>query len=156
MRDLHTHAAASVRMKLPRLALAVHQPWAWLLVHAAEYADPKNIENRGWSTRFRGPVLIHATKQWTREQLDDCAYVMEEFGVALPKEFERGGIVGKLDIIDCVSASPSRWFCGEYGFVCANARPLPFIPCRGDRMFYTPPAQALAAAHAALGGQPNP
>ena len=35
--------------------LSVRQPWASLLVRGV-----KDIENRTWSTTYRGPVLIHA------------------------------------------------------------------------------------------------
>ncbi len=37
--------------------LSIRQPWAWLIVNGY-----KDIENRTWSTRFRGKVLIHAGK----------------------------------------------------------------------------------------------
>lgn len=54
--------------------------------------------------------------------------------------------------VDCVRECRSRWFCGDYGFVCENPVPLPFIACRGHRMFYTytPAAEALAAEQADL------
>lgn len=38
-------------------ALSIRQPWAWMILHAG-----KDIENREWPTRFRGRVLIHASK----------------------------------------------------------------------------------------------
>ena len=41
-------------------ALSIRQPWAWLIVNGH-----KDIENRSWPTRFRGPVLIHAAKGMT-------------------------------------------------------------------------------------------
>jgi hypothetical protein len=37
--------------------LSVRQPWAALIV-----SGHKDIENRTWSTRYRGPVLIHASQ----------------------------------------------------------------------------------------------
>ena len=40
-------------------ALSIMQPWAWLIC-----AGHKDIENRSWSTGFRGPVLIHAGKKF--------------------------------------------------------------------------------------------
>jgi hypothetical protein len=36
-------------------ALSLRQPWAWAVVHGG-----KDIENRVWSTKFRGEFLIHA------------------------------------------------------------------------------------------------
>jgi hypothetical protein len=38
-------------------ALSIQQPWAWAIIHAG-----KRVENRTWSTRFRGPFFIHAGK----------------------------------------------------------------------------------------------
>ena len=35
-------------------AISIRQPWAWLIVHG--YQD---VENRTWSTKHRGPILIH-------------------------------------------------------------------------------------------------
>lgn len=34
-------------------ALSVRAPWWWFILHAA-----KDIENRDWSTRFRGTVYL--------------------------------------------------------------------------------------------------
>ena len=39
-------------------ALSIMQPWAWLIANGH-----KDIENRSWPTRYRGPVLIHAGKR---------------------------------------------------------------------------------------------
>ena len=36
-------------------ALTVKQPWASLLV-----AGIKTVENRTWTTKYRGPLAIHA------------------------------------------------------------------------------------------------
>lgn len=38
-------------------ALTVRQPWAWALVFG-----PKRVENRSWSTTYRGELVIHAGK----------------------------------------------------------------------------------------------
>lgn len=101
-------------------ALSIMQPWAWLIVNGH-----KDIENRDWPTRFRGPILIHAGKR-----LDADSEVPPSLNP--PTEFERGGIVGIAEIVDCIEQSESPWFCGRYGFVLRNTRPLPFIPMRGQ------------------------
>jgi hypothetical protein len=49
-----------------------------------------------------------------------------------------GGIVGRAEIVDCVTEMDSRWFFGRYGFVLRNAEALPFQPCRGALGFFTP------------------
>lgn len=113
------------------------QPWAALIVHGR-----KDIENRSWPTRFRGPVLIHAGKKLDLDAQDDLDAGMHPVtGDYFDKDgltFDRGGIVGVAEIVDCVTSSRSPWFVGEYGFLIRNARPLPFMPCRGALGFFTP------------------
>lgn len=108
--------------------LSILQPWAWLIVYGH-----KDVENRTWSTAYRGRFLVHAGKRWGREQRDDLASIREQFpDIRFPEVFDLGGIVGAATIVDCVSDSDSPWFNGPYGFVIANARVLPFKPCRGQ------------------------
>lgn len=133
-------------------ALSVRAPWWWFILHGG-----KDIENRDWPTRYRGPVLIHASKWWVmREIADDTDYAKTvarkaggfaaESGTTYRKMKEAGGcIVGRVDIVDCVSASDSPWFAGKYGFVLAD--PVAFakpIPCKGALGFFTLPDDVLA------------
>ena len=120
--------------------LSVRQPWSWLIMNAG-----KDIENRSWATKVRGRVLIHASKGVTGgEWRDSWAWVRHfcpeayEKGVReiLAGTIERGGIVGSVEIVDCVTRSDSPWFQGEYGFVLKDPQPLPFYPCRGKLGFF--------------------
>lgn len=43
-------------------ALSLTQPWAQLVA-----TGQKQIETRSWSTRYRGPLYIHAAKKFPRE-----------------------------------------------------------------------------------------
>jgi hypothetical protein len=43
----------------------------------------------------------------------------------------RGGIVGIVHVIDCVTTHDSPWFTGPWGWVLRDARSLPFCPMRG-------------------------
>lgn len=127
-------------------AISIRQPWAWCIIHAG-----KDIENRDWPTRFRGTVLVHASKGMTRDEYDDCletvCLVRQLRGTygngarALPpfEELERGGIVGQVEIVGCVQGCTSPWFFGEYGFVLKNAKPLPFRPFKGALGFFDVP-----------------
>lgn len=143
---------------LPAKAISIRQPWAHLIL-----TEGKDFENRSWATRYRGPVLIHAAKGMTNAEFNeamdfvDSAFPLER-GEALKRrarahnDARRGGIVGVAEITDCVRASMSPWFFGPYGFVLANARPLPFVSCRGALGFFDVPADvidALAAGRAA-------
>ena len=115
----------------PIIAISIQQPFAWLIA-----AGHKDIENRDWPTRFRGPVLIHAGKRMY-DGFEDA----QDWGwpdIERPCDFDLGGIVGEAEIVDCVTESASRWFFGRYGFVIQNARLTPFRPCRGQLKFFTP------------------
>lgn len=118
-------------------ALSIRQPWAWLILNAG-----KDIENREWSTRVRGRILIHAGKGMTRDEYDN-AYLdyVDVCGLGLPpfESLDRGGVVGSVDIIDCVQAHPSAWFCGTWGLVLRDPRPLSFTPYRGELGFFNVP-----------------
>ncbi|HDR9133235.1 ASCH domain-containing protein [Burkholderia vietnamiensis] len=91
-------------------ALSIQQPWAWLIAHADEYDDPKRIENRNWATRYRGPLLIHASKTFDRSGYESVLEVRPDLESVMPVAgaMERGGVVGRVDVIDCVVQSPSR------------------------------------------------
>lgn len=155
-------------------ALSIRAPWWWFILYCG-----KDIENRDWPTRFRGTVLLHASTFWIPSEISD------DFDIALgiyqdanrvtlsldltePEQqastlqlmrSRRGCIVGKVDIVDCVTRSSSPWFFGKYGFVLRNpvafAKPIPY---RGALMFFDvpmnlippDPAQLVSAGQASL------
>lgn len=117
-------------------ALSIRQPWAWLILHAG-----KDIENRNWRTLFRGRVLIHASQGMTRDEwwyACDFTFKAIEGAGPIPRreDLDRGGIVGSVEIVDCVTKSDSPWFVGQYGFVLRNPKVLPFVPCKGRLGFF--------------------
>jgi hypothetical protein len=118
------------------IALSIRQPWAWLILNAG-----KDIENRSWPTRYRGRILVHAGKGMTRDEYEDAEFfaglcTREECSVPPFDQLARGGIVGSVEIVDCVKSSASRWFVGEYGFVLRDPVVLPFRPYRGELGFF--------------------
>lgn len=151
------------------LALSVRQPWAHAIVHLG-----KRCENRTWSTRYRGPVLLHAAKGMTREEYEHVAFFAEYHypalapkgapDIALPafEALHRGGIVGRAVIIDCIRSpgalpfGKSRewgdmhikpWWQGPVGFILDEVEPLPFVPCKGALgLFEVPDEMGRAAA----------
>ena len=145
-------------------ALSMRQPWASLILKAG-----KNIENRSWPTKFRGRVLVHASKGMTRDEHEDAIHfavaaikahqrnagatqtrTLRELGFAF-EDLPRGGIIGSVEIVDCVTDSASPWFMGEFGFVLRNPIALPFVPFKGQLGFFDVPADRAAAA---IGEQP--
>jgi hypothetical protein len=102
-------------------ALSLRQPWADLIVYGI-----KDVENRRWSTRHRGLLVIHAART-----LDLVA--MERVGHLLTREPPTGALIGTVEVFDCVRDAKSQWaWAGHWHWVVANARPLPEpVPCRG-------------------------
>ena len=119
-------------------AISIRQPWPWAILHLG-----KNVENRSWPTKHRGPILIHAGK-WFR--LDE---VRKEFALFMARQGQFGtpesdakifrdmreqigGIVGIVTIVDCIQNHHSPWAIpGQWHWVLADARPLPFQACKG-------------------------
>lgn len=115
--------------------ISIRQPWAYHILN-----NGKDIENRDWATKFRGRILIHASKGCTRAEYDAAAV----YGPLPPlADLERGGIVGSITITDCVDQSDSRWFFGKYGFVLSQPKPIPFIPLKGQLGIFKVPAEIL-------------
>lgn len=116
-------------------AISIRQPWAWLILQGG-----KDIENRTWATKLRGRVLIHAAKGMTREEYEIANQLAWEINprIVLPAfdELKRGGIIGSVEVVDCVTESGSPWFYDEYGFVLRDPQLLPFVPLKGRLGFF--------------------
>ena len=109
-------------------ALSIRQPWAWLIVNGY-----KDIENRTWSTGFRGRVYVHAGRKIKSGDFPEQRDYITQSGILLPAEPSLGAIVGEVTITDCVDISSSPWFCGPYGFLLSS--PVAYkdpIPYRGQ------------------------
>ncbi|BEP34282.1 hypothetical protein GmRootV59_12560 [Variovorax sp. V59] len=123
----------------PMKALSIRQPWAWLIVNGH-----KDVENRTWSTRFRGEFLVHASKGMTdAEYADVCRFLhadprLDHLLDVLPRaaDLERGGIVGSACLVETELYLQSPWYMGAVGFVLVNAKPLPFRPLKGALGFF--------------------
>jgi len=129
------------------LALSIRQPWASLILLAG-----KDIENRTWETKVRGRILIHAAKGMTKREYLDAMDFADANGLLrighLLDSFEldnlpRGGIIGSVNLVDCVYQSDSPWFQGPYGFVLSDPKPLSFTPFKGQLGFFDVPGGQL-------------
>lgn len=148
--------------------LSLMPPWSWLMTHGIEGVPMKDVENRKWATSYRGPVLVHASKNWDAETFgfyampkqrwsDDTnrpgtlfevpSFIPAEIKKVMPKyasSYKRGGVVGMFTITDCVIVSKSPWFFGPKGFLVKDQKPLPFTPWKGQLGLRDAPAELLA------------
>lgn len=119
--------------------LSVRQPYAWLIVQRI-----KPVENRTWSTKFRGRVLIHAGVTYPKRDHRDDLEVWGEHGYPENRDSMLGGIVGEAVIVDCVKQHPSEFFFGPYGFVLERAKAYRrLIPLGGRLGFFGVPASLV-------------
>lgn len=143
--------------------LSVRQPWVWLM-----FAPPpdlrKNIENRSQQCHKRGTIAIHASTTNTKKEYITALALIADRGLAIElppiEELVTGAIVGLVDIVDCVTASESPWFTGEYGIVLANPRSGIPQPQKGQQGFFgvdydfnppAPPAPDYGQCHKCQG-----
>lgn len=133
-------------------AISLRQPWATLMALGI-----KHIENRSWRSSMRGPVLIHSSSWWHREEAEDdydtAAHIMAKAGLGsmpltvVEMKAVRGGVIGAFTITGCVERSDDPFFFGPYGFTVKNAVAFPtVIPCRGALGFFEVPDDVVEAA----------
>lgn len=107
--DATDHGARSAAPVLK--AITIQQPWAFSIFNG------KRIENRSWSTNYRGTLAVHAGTRWSRRgarhPLPVEAYiehanreglygnVLELLSADLNKEwFEPGVMLGLVDLVE--------------------------------------------------------
>lgn len=120
--------------------ISIKQPWAWLIFHG------KEVENRTWKHPHRGPLLIHAGKAFDWEGYDWVRLNASSLISLLPKysEIKKGYIIGRVNMIDCVTSHPSPYFFGPYGFLFAD--PVEFrepIPYKGKLGLFEVPEEII-------------
>ncbi|MFI9031150.1 hypothetical protein [Streptomyces sp. NPDC053560] len=113
--------------------LTIRQPWAAAII----FAD-KRIENRTWSTCYRGPVLIHAGATLERRHGPAVASVVRGL------QLDLGAVIGIARYTGCHAddGQCTPWSkAGHFDHVLdeeVTALPLP-IPWRGTQGLTVPP-----------------
>lgn len=79
--------------------LTLHQPYASLIAIGA-----KTIETRSWPTKYRGPLAIHAGKEWSGNLADPgvlgCHFGIDTFYLS-KRDMPLGAIVATCELVDC-------------------------------------------------------
>mgnify|MGYP001616141072 CR=1 FL=1 len=123
--------------EIQELALSIKQPWSYLICKGY-----KDIENRNWSTPFRGRIYVHAGKQFDSPLGEINPFIYLNLLPAQWQEYIKadlilGAIIGEVSITNCVTKSNSPWFVGKYGFILSQ--PILYekpIPYKGQLKFF--------------------
>jgi hypothetical protein len=132
---------------MPEYALSVRQPWAWLIVHGFKGWEnrqwgPQNPARRFLEARLPFTFSIHASGTMSRREYEEAARVAWDQAIRIEGPILLGGIVGvatavawrdEEDALDRFSFGP--------GIVLRDARPLPFVRCKGSLGFFRPMTQ---------------
>lgn len=133
-------------MTTPNLvrALSLYQPWATLCA-----IEAKRFETRSWSTKYRGPIAIHAGLKfgWDEGVLltqEPFRSVLHQAGIYIPSQLPRGVILAVGELVACIRTDhigthiPAQerafgdWSPGRYAWELTNMRLLETpIPARG-------------------------
>jgi hypothetical protein len=107
--------------------LTVKNPWAYLILYSSAFGH-KDVENRTWETKYRGPLLIHCSKSL------DANFPQEELPYGVNWQDFNGRIIGRVNLVDCVRNSKSLWAeKGMWHWVLRNPVPLKNpVPARGS------------------------
>lgn len=79
-------------------ALSLIQPWASLVA-----AGAKRWETRSWSTKYRGPLAIHASGKVDRQAVEALRAVCSHHGIGVDWEgMPLGAIIAVADLSSCI------------------------------------------------------
>lgn len=97
----------------------------------------KPVENRKWSTKYRGDLVIHAGLDRKFMRRYDLPKWEAYYKVKLPPPADilYGVALGVVKLVDCVpfDASMSIWHTGPYCWLLENPRPFRHpIVCKGN------------------------
>jgi tetratricopeptide (TPR) repeat protein len=100
-------------------AISIHQPYAWAIA-----CGFKRVENRSWTTNYRGPVAVQASVN--KERLLELHEALgNSFDGSL---FTTGAVVAVVDLVDVQPLNPSLesdpWAEGPFCWILSNARML--------------------------------
>lgn len=136
-------------------ALTLWQPWASLVAIGA-----KRFETRGWGTRYRGAVLIHAAKQVNDEPIEPVALEAMQHALGM-KDFRnlpRGDVLAICQLTACHATSIMRpakdedemlfgnYGPGRYTWRLDQVRPLTPFYARGFQGLWIPEDDAIRRA----------
>lgn len=125
-------------------AITILQPWASLIACGA-----KRIETRSWSTKYRGPLTIHAGR--TVPNMD--FFPPREEKALWNEDTQFGKVIAIAELVDCVEMTIERIAAwrntygddeiafghfepGRYAWILANVRRIEPVPAKGRQRLW--------------------
>ena len=116
-------------------ALSIRHPWVDLIL-----AGTKTIEIRTWATRYRGPLLLHASSAYGISERETAARLR----LPAPDPATLGAVVGIAELVDCRPVRRADWKCAGlpplegrlWAWVLAEPRAVGPLPCPGKRTLF--------------------
>lgn len=122
-------------------ALTLTQPWATLVALGI-----KKVETRSWATGHRGPILIHAAKGWTRDDMRFAVDLHRRGILPLdPHDLPRGQIIARAviryvgptvpaySLVEGLELELGDFTYSRFGWTLTQVEPLPEpVPWRGS------------------------
>jgi activating signal cointegrator 1 len=143
--------------------LSIIQPWASLIAIGA-----KRIETRSWKTDYRGPVAVHASKNfpdWSLCFHEPFRSALNEFRDTYSITIPTGAIIATATIADCVPVDLvppdllteqerafGNYMPGWYAWILGEVKRLQQpIQCRGALGLWTVPTEIEEQLDGAIG-----
>ena len=126
-------------------ALSIRHPWVDLIL-----AGSKTIEIRTWSTRYRGPLLLHASGAYGISEREAAARLR----LPAPDPATMSAVVGIAELVDCRLARKEDWKSAGlpplegklWAWVFAEPRPVGPVFHAGNRTLFDIDEEVLLAA----------
>lgn len=147
-------------------AISLHQPWASFVANGA-----KRVETRGKDTKYRGSLVIHAAKKWTKGQeevLRDLNMLLMKSGredlILSKKSLPLGQAVALVELASVIWMT-DEWIAsrkplekkfgiyrpGRFAWILRKVQPLDGIPMPGHQWLWTPDPLVQKRVRGAVG-----
>jgi len=125
--------------------LSIRHPWIDLIL-----AGSKTVEVRTWATRYRGPLLLHASAGFGIAEREAAVRLRQP----PPEPASLGAVVGIAELVDCRPMRREDWkkaglppLSGKlWAWVLEDARPLGPVPFPGKRTLFDVEEESVMAA----------
>lgn len=130
-------------------ALSIRPPWVYAIFHLGKAVENRGDHALGWR-KYRGPLVIHASKTWDQKGYEFLTEYMGEY-VPSRELHVFGALQGIVNFTGIITSREEletpedrRWFSGDVGLVFEDPREFKTpIPWRGQLGIFDVPDHIL-------------